>query len=91
MSSGRTSVPDQDIDAVADNIDACDNTYDAGDITDEPKNCFRLLGPGPAEDAPNYLAGYSLELQPQGGDVGWGQGGLGRRSVRGTDLQLDVD
>ena len=33
----------------------------------------RLLGPGTGEDAPDYLAGYSIELQPQGAGVTWGR------------------
>ena len=65
--------PDNDADETADNIDACDNTYDTGELTDEPENCFRLLGPGPAKGAPDYLAGYSLELSPEGAGVTWGR------------------
>ena len=38
-----------------------------------PKGCYRLLGPGTGEDAPDYLAGYSIELQPQGAGVTWGR------------------
>ena len=65
--------PDNDADEAGDNITACDNTYDDGTITDRPDSCFRLLGPGPAKGAPNYLAGYSLELTPQGAGVTWGR------------------
>ena len=65
--------PDNDADEAGDNIDACDNTYDDGELTDEPKGCFRMLGPGPAKGAPNYLAGYSLELSPVGAGVTWGR------------------
>ena len=68
--------PDNDADETADNIDACDNTYAAATGSSslfEPKGCFRLLGPGPGDDAPDYLAGYSIELQPQGAGVIWGR------------------
>ena len=50
-----------------------ETTYDAGEITDEPEGCFRLIGPGPGDNAPDYLAGYSLELSPQGAGVTWGR------------------
>ena len=65
--------PDNDADETGDNVDACDNPYDTGELTDEPKGCFRMLGPGPAKGAPNYLAGYSLELSPVGAGVTWGR------------------
>ena len=32
-----------------------------------------MLGSGPARNAPNYLAGYSLELSPVGAGVTWGR------------------
>ena len=61
-----------------DESEVCDNTYDAGSLTDKPKGCFRLRGPGagrgdndPGKGA-NYLSGWSIELSPVGGDVGWG-------------------
>ena len=57
----------------------CDNSYDDGSITDRPKGCFRLIGPGAsdtggadASKGANYLSGWSLELSPVGGDVTWG-------------------
>ena len=60
---------------------ACDNSYDAGSITDRPKGCFRLIGPGTLgrdskTNAPNgadYLSGYSLKLTPSGAGVTWGR------------------
>ena len=61
------------VDDADDSVVACETTYDTGEITDEPEGCFRLIGPGPGDDAPNYLAGYSLELSPQGAGVTWGR------------------
>ena len=58
------------------NLVACDNTYAAPTGSSslfEPKGCFRLIGPGPGDNAPDYLAGYSLELSPQGAGVTWGR------------------
>ena len=53
--------------------------YDAGDLTDKPKGCFRLRGPGagrgdndPGKGA-DYLSGWTIELSPIGGDVSWGR------------------
>ena len=60
-------------------MDVCDNTYDAGDLTDEPEGCFRLRGPGAGRGDNNpgkgadYLAGWTIELSPVGGDVSWGR------------------
>ena len=68
--------PDNDADETGDNIDACDNTYATATGSDslfEPDGCFRALGPGPAKGAANYLAGWSIELQPQGAGVTWGR------------------
>ena len=68
--------PDADADTTNDDIDACDNDYAAPTGSAslfEPKGCFRLLGPGPADNAPDYLAGYSIELSPQGAGVAWGR------------------
>ena len=78
------------VDAAADDGDTtgidesavCDNTYDTGDITDKPKGCFRLIGPGAgrtdndASKGANYLAGWTIELSPIGagrnlGRVDW--------------------
>ena len=61
----------------------CDNTYTAEVVSskvDRPggSSCFRLIGPGAmgrhtsTSGGPNYLAGWSLELSPVDGDVGWG-------------------
>ena len=59
-----------------DESDVCDNTYDAGSLTDEPEGCFRLMGPGAGgtevSKGANYLSGWSIELSPVGGDVSWG-------------------
>ena len=58
---------------------ACEETYDAGSLTDEPKGCFRLLGPGAgrsdndASKGANYLTGWSLELSPKDANVTWGR------------------
>ena len=44
----------------------------------KPDNCFRLEGPGANEKAtatkkgPDFLSGYTLELEPEGADVAWG-------------------
>ena len=66
------------------NIDemvVCDNTYATEDVSskaDRPAGCFRLVGPGAgrsdndASKGANYLAGWSIELSPVGGDVAWG-------------------
>ena len=60
-------------------MDVCDNTYDAGDLTDEPEGCFRLRGPGAGRSDNNpskgadYLSGWTIELSPVGGDVAWGR------------------
>ncbi len=60
----------------------CDNTYTEEDVSskvDRPAGCFRLIGPGAmgrhtsTSGGPNYLAGWSLELSPVGGDVSWGE------------------
>ncbi len=63
-----------------DESDVCDNTYDSGrGSLFEPEGCFRLIGPGAgradndASKGANYLAGWSIELSPVGGDVGWGE------------------
>ena len=70
---------DDDTTENIDESDVCDNTYDLGDITDEPKGCFRLRGPGAdradndASKGANYLSGWSIELSPVGGDVTWGR------------------
>ena len=59
-----------------DESEVCDNTYDEGTLTDRPKGCFRLIGPGAmgrdAAKGPNYLSGWSIELSPLGADVAWG-------------------
>ena len=61
-----------------DDMMVCDNTYDDGNLTDRPKGCFRLVGPGatrPDYDASkgaDYLSGWSIELSPLGADVAWG-------------------
>ena len=59
-----------------DESEVCDNTYDEGTLTDRPKGCFRLIGPGAMgrDDAkgPDYLSGWSIELSPLGADVAWG-------------------
>ena len=64
------------VDDADDNVVACDNVY--ADPTSSsslfrPEGCFRLLGPGPEKNAPDYLAGYSLELSPEGASVAWGR------------------
>ena len=53
--------------------------YDGGSLTDKPKGCFRLRGPGadrgdndPGKGA-DYLSGWTIELSPIGGDVSWGR------------------
>ena len=55
----------------------CDNSYDAGSLTDKPKGCFRLRGPGAGgadiSKSADYLSGWSIELSPVGGDVSWGR------------------
>ena len=64
------------VDDADDNVVACDNTYAAPTGSSslfEPKGCFRLIGPGPGDNASDYLAGYSLELSPQGAGVTWGR------------------
>ena len=64
------------VDDADDTVVACDNTYAAPTGSSslfEPKGCFRLIGPGPGDNAPDYLAGYSLELSPQGAGVTWGR------------------
>ena len=62
------------VDDADNNVVACDNTYQEGrDALFEPEGCFRLIGPGPGDNAPDYLAGYSLELSPQGAGVTWGR------------------
>ena len=69
-------------DDLTDDVVVCDNTYDTGDITDRPKGCFRLIGPGAmgradsktgAPNGPDYLSGYSLQLTPSGAGVTWGR------------------
>ena len=60
----------------------CDNTYEDEDVSskaDRPggdDGCFRLIGPGAmgrdAAKGPDYLAGWSIELSPEGADVTWG-------------------
>ena len=73
-------VDEDDDDATTIGIDetaVCDNDYDAGDLTDKPKGCFRLRGPGAgttkASKGADYLSGWSIELSPVGGDVTWGE------------------
>ncbi len=53
--------------------------YDQGSLTDKPKGCFRLRGPGagrtdndPGKGA-DYLSGWTIELSPVDGDVTWGR------------------
>ena len=60
-------------------MQVCDNTYTEEDVSskeDRPAGCFRLIGPGAmgrdAAKGPDYLAGWSIELSPQGADVMWG-------------------
>ena len=62
-----------------DESEVCDNMYEDEDRSlkaDRPAGCFRLIGPGAmgrdAAKGPDYLAGWSLELSPVGGDVSWG-------------------
>ncbi len=69
------------VDATDGSTTVCQTTYDAGDITDEPAGCFRLLGPGAGgqsdakntPEGPDYLSGWSIELSPKGADVSWGR------------------
>ena len=72
---------DEDDTATAgiDEMQVCDNDYATEDVSakaDRPAGCFRLIGPGAMgrDDAkgPDYLAGWSIELSPEGGDVSWG-------------------
>ena len=66
------------VDDADNNVVACDNVYEEGrGALFEPQGCFRLIGPGAggtdAGDGPDYLAGYSLELSPEGAGVTWGR------------------
>ena len=65
-----------DTDATMDGIqDPCraDDQYDmerGGHF--KPDGCFRFLGPGPADKAPDYLSGYTLDISPADIGVAWG-------------------
>ena len=65
-----------DTDATMDgNQDPCrvDDDYDmerGGHF--KPDGCFRFLGPGPADKAPDYLSGYTLDISPADIGVAWG-------------------
>ena len=78
VASVHVDQDDDDADTVGiDETAVCDNDYDAGNLTDKPKGCFRLRGPGAggadASKGANYLAGWSIELSPMGADVMWGR------------------